>query len=919
MRNLKRALSLALASVMLLGMMVVGSSAAFADADEIVNTEAVEITAGLKIFEGSDGKFNPKGTVTRAQMATVIVKMLYGSEINADQFKGTGKFSDTAAFEGGWAEGYINLCASLGIVKGYGDGTFKPGQAVNTAEAATMIINALGVDAGEGTWPMTVMAAVEEIELFEDMEGAKPGTYAEMTRDQLAVAVWNGLNYSAEGVQGYKVSGSDIVFKTWSDAVEYYKAGNGDSATGAIDNIFEVKNDTLAETVFEIETATGYITANQATGEDYTVVADKNVNLETGLDQLGHYVTVYYKDTYRNEKNPGTAYCVVEQAEYVKVAKDITADKKDYLAAFGTKVEDETTPVLFDAKGYKAGETGYSAPTYKYDETTYTADAGTYVIENETGKIIAYISGITTTLDTVSRVTTTAGKESIRLSNTLYQNNEDTDEIVEYADVAEDDIVIVKTYRDTLTYITKPEVVTGKITKTGTVDGDAATYIDGKAYVNGSWGLASTDLTGWDGSVYSYTPDADKTYDAYIVNGKLAGVKLVSGAANLSEVVYVVEDFDTTDAGNYGSKTKSYYVQGVNAAGEEVSILVGIAGCSEDCDDTCVDADGAKTNTCTHVVDTLTANKFYAFEKSTDKKQAKKDVMVAEEAKNAVNVDPTKVFDVDVDEFFAEDVTGTVNANELKKDDKYVTTAAGRVYLTENTKFVVIDSTTTGDKLDVATYTGSIAKDITSDTLTVAATEDENGNYYAEMIVIVGGLELNTEDYIYVSTAAAADASTVEGGYEIVAYFSATNSFETIVADDDTAGFYTNYTIDEDGVYELNGNDVSEGTYIKETEEAAAVIGTAINSDALDLYNAADAAIVDVRAEDVLEDSEVAAIESLKDIQSALKAGYKVFFDAIVNPDGAEDVVTHIFVYSVQVEELDADGNSYSPERWVEA
>lgn len=45
MRNLKRALSLALASVMLLGMMVVGSSAKgiddFTDKAEIVNQDAV--------------------------------------------------------------------------------------------------------------------------------------------------------------------------------------------------------------------------------------------------------------------------------------------------------------------------------------------------------------------------------------------------------------------------------------------------------------------------------------------------------------------------------------------------------------------------------------------------------------------------------------------------------------------------------------------------------------------------------------------------------------------------------------------------------------------------------------------------------------------------------------------------------------
>ena len=195
MRNLKRALSLALASVMLLGMMVIGTSAAsFTDADEIVNTEAATITAGLGLFAGSEGKFNPAGTVTRAQMATVIVKMLYGSEINADSYKGSGKFSDVASFEGGWAEGYINLCANLGIVGGYGDGTFKPGQYLTTAEAVTMLLNALKVDAGEGTWPLTVMSAAEKIELYKDMLTAKPTTNEALTRDQLSVLVWNGLN-----------------------------------------------------------------------------------------------------------------------------------------------------------------------------------------------------------------------------------------------------------------------------------------------------------------------------------------------------------------------------------------------------------------------------------------------------------------------------------------------------------------------------------------------------------------------------------------------------------------------------------------------------------------------------------------------------------------------------------------------------
>ena len=65
MRNLKRALSLALASVMLLGMMVVGSSAKglddFSDNAEIVNKDAVAVTSAIGLFDGyEDGSFGPK-------------------------------------------------------------------------------------------------------------------------------------------------------------------------------------------------------------------------------------------------------------------------------------------------------------------------------------------------------------------------------------------------------------------------------------------------------------------------------------------------------------------------------------------------------------------------------------------------------------------------------------------------------------------------------------------------------------------------------------------------------------------------------------------------------------------------------------------------------------------------------------------
>ena len=65
MRNLKRALSLTLASVMPLGMMVVGSSAkGYSDVTEEENIEAIEVLQAVGVMDGVDkeaGTFNPGG------------------------------------------------------------------------------------------------------------------------------------------------------------------------------------------------------------------------------------------------------------------------------------------------------------------------------------------------------------------------------------------------------------------------------------------------------------------------------------------------------------------------------------------------------------------------------------------------------------------------------------------------------------------------------------------------------------------------------------------------------------------------------------------------------------------------------------------------------------------------------------------
>ena len=195
MRNLKRALSLALASVMLLGMMVVGSSAKglddFSDNAEIVNKDAVAVTSAIGLFDGyEDGSFGPENVVTRAEMAVIISTMLYGAGVNVNQFAETNVFTDVPA----WAQGYVNLCSSLGIVAGVGDGKFDPNATVTTAQAVLMLCRALGyfqnaADFGDN-WMLAATAKGTALGLYGDLKlAANEG----LTRDNVAELVFNAL------------------------------------------------------------------------------------------------------------------------------------------------------------------------------------------------------------------------------------------------------------------------------------------------------------------------------------------------------------------------------------------------------------------------------------------------------------------------------------------------------------------------------------------------------------------------------------------------------------------------------------------------------------------------------------------------------------------------------------------------------
>ena len=115
--------------------------------------EAVNTLHEYGIINGdNNGNFNPNSSVTRAEAAAIICRLL-GMEDEAKQASTTA-FSDVPANH--WANGYVAKAAEQGIINGYGNGKFGPSDSVTYAQMIKMLVCAWGYEdeaKSAGGWP----------------------------------------------------------------------------------------------------------------------------------------------------------------------------------------------------------------------------------------------------------------------------------------------------------------------------------------------------------------------------------------------------------------------------------------------------------------------------------------------------------------------------------------------------------------------------------------------------------------------------------------------------------------------------------------------------------------------------------------------------------------------------------------------
>lgn len=162
-----------LASLLAVSLLTCSASAkTFPDVDSnSPYSTAIEYVSELGVMVGgSNGNFNPNGTVNRAEMATIVCRVLGQTE----NLSKSNVFTDVPMEH--WANANIAKASELGIVGGYGGGKFGPGDPVTFEQAVTMIIRAIGEGdkaTSYGGYPNGFIQVAQEKNLLNGIQAVK--------------------------------------------------------------------------------------------------------------------------------------------------------------------------------------------------------------------------------------------------------------------------------------------------------------------------------------------------------------------------------------------------------------------------------------------------------------------------------------------------------------------------------------------------------------------------------------------------------------------------------------------------------------------------------------------------------------------------------------------------------------------------
>lgn len=228
----------------------------------------------LGVFEFLEDDFWKTEQVTRAQFATIIAKMIKAQTEGYPLYE-TSPFIDIDSSN--FAYPAVCFLTDIGIINGDGNSTFRPNDAITSAEATKMIMCALGYkEAAEnyaGGYPMGYISYAQIYNVYDGLNLGAGDTLDALTtgkliKNALSAELLEGVVYTQGGVQ-YTFTGKTLLSETYNVTHEY----------GIVNGTYY-----------------SYINGDEITDEDEVDIAGTVYQVNEGIDpeQYLGYITDYY-------------------------------------------------------------------------------------------------------------------------------------------------------------------------------------------------------------------------------------------------------------------------------------------------------------------------------------------------------------------------------------------------------------------------------------------------------------------------------------------------------------------------------------------------------------------------------------------------------------------------------------------------
>ena len=492
------------------------SNAAYSDIEGTACEGAVNVLSALKVVDGfTDGTYKPEQTVTRAQMAKLIVTALGVADYATAK---TSKYTDMGAAT--WAIPYVEYASNLNIVNGVGHGKFNPNGLVTYEQAATMIVRALGYTDQckemNGTWPAVYIQKAMALNIFDDVvNGGANGA----NRGDVAIMLYNALDIA----QVYADGDGATQPKSGNNATIYNGKGiQGVTMMGTLNKNGESKYGTITST--QVKNAKLNIRSYLGAAGKYT--EDKNGDILAVGDIKSTFITGDINSEGKLDVD-GTIYTIND-------------DAASTLNENGGAVNSKTTGVAVIENGSTSSTTVTAGAVKNYPkDTTVTLAA------EISGKTIKNIYSVAkwnaNQAEKVSDADLAQITKNKKLLTVKFAKDDDgnIDEgsfvlngVSKLSDIKEDNVVYV--YQNADNEISRVDVGTKVVTGEVTKKTNSKATIDGTAYEaaseaeNGALDFAAGDKVtlylDYDGKIFASDVDEATSGDyAILVNATKSG------------------------------------------------------------------------------------------------------------------------------------------------------------------------------------------------------------------------------------------------------------------------------------------------------------------------------------------------------------------------------------------------------------